>query len=215
MCSSRSTPVPTSPVQVTFTRVPTTARTGRRSPMPQPLARITDIAFDPQASGAGLRRDRRRRAQSPGTGIYKSSDFGLIWTRIDDGSARHERLADDRHRHPPPARAVRRGRERKLPLARRWCYVAEGAELTRQPLPLRRRRLHAPLCCRLEWALLFERPGGHLDPGGRRPRPAADPGAGLSRGERPHDPLRGDRQAAPRVPPPCRREWRTAARAGR
>jgi hypothetical protein len=52
--------------------------------MPQSLARITDIAFDPETAGLAYVVTGGAADQSPGTGIYKSSDYGVSWARIDD-----------------------------------------------------------------------------------------------------------------------------------
>jgi hypothetical protein len=52
--------------------------------MPQTLARITDIAFDPGTPGRVYVATGGAGSTTPGTGLYRSSDYGTSWTRIDD-----------------------------------------------------------------------------------------------------------------------------------
>lgn len=52
--------------------------------MPQALARITDIAFDPQTPGLAYVATGGAGNTTPGTGLYKSTNHGLSWARIDD-----------------------------------------------------------------------------------------------------------------------------------
>ena len=97
--------------------------------MPQALARITDITFDPGDAGAGLRRDRRGRH---GTGVYRSTDHGvqLEAHRRPDATG-HAHRPHDRHRHASPAHAVLRRPRGRLPLHGRRRHLAEAARRSR------------------------------------------------------------------------------------
>jgi Sortilin, neurotensin receptor 3,/IPT/TIG domain len=52
--------------------------------MPQPLSRISDIAFDPQTPGLVYIATAVWGTGTNGTGVYRSTDGGVSWTRIDD-----------------------------------------------------------------------------------------------------------------------------------
>ena len=51
---------------------------------PQALSRITDIAFDPQTPGLVYVTTGGAGNTTHGTGLYRSTDPGASWTRIDD-----------------------------------------------------------------------------------------------------------------------------------
>ena len=52
--------------------------------LPQSVARITDIAFDPETSGLVYVATGGAGNTTPGTGVYRSTDGGASWMRIDD-----------------------------------------------------------------------------------------------------------------------------------
>jgi hypothetical protein len=52
--------------------------------MPQSLSRISDIAFDPQTPGLVYLTTAVWGTGTNGTGVYRSTDHGASWTRIDD-----------------------------------------------------------------------------------------------------------------------------------
>ncbi len=52
--------------------------------LPQAVARITDIRFDPETAGLVYLATGGAGSGSPGTGVYRSIDHGSTWTAIDD-----------------------------------------------------------------------------------------------------------------------------------
>ena len=52
--------------------------------LPEDVARITDIQFDPETPGLVYLASGGGGSAAPGSGVYRSTDHGATWTRIDD-----------------------------------------------------------------------------------------------------------------------------------